>query len=72
MDPKPTALRSLVEHEDVERHRSLSCAEYDGCLTTVLRHRWKSWTCQRCSLFLLTREWRAAEIAHDAALRPFA
>lgn len=70
MDRNPTALRSLVKHEDVDRHRSLSCAEYDDCLDTVLRHSWRSWTCARCTLFTLARDWRAAEVAHEAALRP--
>lgn len=70
--PHPTALRSLVKHEDVERHRSLSCAAYDGCLETVLRRAWRSWTCGRCPLFHLTREWHTAEVAHEAALRPLA
>ncbi len=70
MAPNPTALRSLVKHEDVEKHRSLSCSEYDGCLDTVLQQRWRSWTCGRCELFLLTGACRTAEICHEAALRP--
>ena len=72
MVPNPTKLRSLVKHEEVEQHRSLSCGEYDVCLDTVLRHAWRSWTCGRCQLFRLTREWHTAEIAHEAALRPLA
>lgn len=70
MAPNPTALRSLVKHEEVEKHRSLCCAEYDGCLETALREAWRSWTCGRCSLFSLERDCRAALIAHEAALRP--
>jgi hypothetical protein len=70
MAPNPTALRSLVKHEDVEKHRALSCAAYDGCLDVVLRRAWRSWTCGRCAIFRLDRECRAAEIAHEAALRP--
>ncbi len=70
MVPNPTGLRSLVKHEDVEKHRSLSCAEYDGCLDTVLRHAWRSWTCGRCRLFRLAGVWHTAEIAHEATLRP--
>lgn len=72
MIPNPTALRSLVKPEEVERHRSLSCASYDGCLDAVLRNAWRSWTCGRCRLFVHGRSCRAAEIAHEAALRPFA
>ena len=72
MMPNPTALRSLVKPEDVEKHRSLSCARYDGCLETVLRNAWRSWSCGRCRLFVLDRDWRAAEMAHEAALRPMA
>lgn len=70
MVPNPTALRSLVKPEDVEKHRSLSCARYDVCLDTVLRNSWRSWTCACCKLFQLDREWRSAEIAHEAALQP--
>ena len=70
MAPNPTALRELVKHDDVEKHRSLSCLEYDGCLETVLRRSWRSWTCGRCVLFRLNRECRVAEIVHEAALRP--
>lgn len=69
MLPNPTALRALVKEEEVERHRSLSCGEYDDCLDTVLRRAWRSWTCERCQLFRL-KDWRAAEIAHLAGLRP--
>lgn len=72
MSPNPTALRSLVKHEDVDKHRSLSCAEYDDCLDAALRHSWRSWSCGRCKFFLFTRELRAAETAHLAALRPLA
>lgn len=70
MAPNPTALRSLVKHEEVEKHRSLSCTEYDGCLDVVLRRAWRSWSCVRCVLFRMERECRSAEIAHEAALRP--
>ncbi len=69
MSPNPTALPSLVKHEDVEKHRSLSCAEYDGCLDAALEHSWRSWSCIRCKLFRFAREWRAAESAHVAELR---
>lgn len=72
MVPNPTALRSLIKAEDVEKHRSLSCAQYDGCLDTVLRHSWRSWTCGRCRLFRFTADWHMAEVAHEAALRPSA
>lgn len=72
MVPNPTALRSLVKPEDVEKHRSLSCARYDCCLDTVLRHAWRSWSCGRCEAFRLSGDWHTAEIAHEAALRPLA
>jgi hypothetical protein len=70
MSPNPTALRSLVKHEEVEKHRSLCCDEYDGCLDEALRRSWRSWTCGECTRFRRTRECRAAMIAHHAALRP--
>lgn len=72
MAPNPTALRSLIKPEQVEEHRCLSCVEYDGCLSTVLRHTWRSWTCTRCSMFQFAREMRAAAVAHEGALRPYA
>lgn len=73
MVPNPTALRSLIKKpEDVAKHRSLSCGGYDGCLDTVLRRAWRSWTCERCQLFRLTAQWHTAEVAHEAALRPLA
>lgn len=70
MVPNPTPLRFLVKHEEVDRHRSLSCGGYDTCLDRVLRRSWRSWTCERCKLFPLTRNWHAAEIAHEAVLQP--
>jgi len=72
MSPNPTALRHLIPHEDVDDHRSVSCVEYDLCLDSALRHRWKSWSCGRCALFAIAREMREAEIAAECALRPFA
>ncbi len=68
----PTARPSLVKHEEVEDHRSLSCSQYDACLDVVLRRRWLSWTCSRCALFPLRKDVRAAEFTHDASLRPLA
>jgi hypothetical protein len=72
MSPNPTALRTLIEQEDVDHHRSVSCAEYDGCLDVALRRCWRSWSCGRCSLFALAHEMRAAEIVQESASRPFA
>ncbi len=72
MNPNPTALSTLVKPEDVERHRSLSCAEYDGCLDAASRRPWRSWTCGRCKLFALARAMRDAETTRVAALRPLA
>ncbi len=72
MDPNPTRLVSLIEHEDVEKHRSVCCAGYGDCLDAASRRHWKSWTCKSCELFVLTREMRHAEMAHAAGLRPFA
>ncbi len=72
MDPNPTRLVSLVEHEEVEKHRSLSCAEYDVCLDVASRRSWRSWSCRRCKLFRHTRRMRIAEVAHLAGLRPLA
>ena len=51
MSPNPTALRSLVKEEDVEKHRSVTCPGYDDCLEAALRRAWRSWSCARCALF---------------------
>jgi hypothetical protein len=70
--PNPTALRAPVKEEDVEKHRNVCCAEYDGCLDAALRSAWRSWSCGRCALFPLAREARAAECVRVALLRPVA
>jgi hypothetical protein len=49
--PNPTRLAALVRPEAVERHRSLVCEQYDGCLDEALEHGWTSFTCERCELF---------------------
>ncbi len=67
MTTNPTALRTVLKPEDVDAHRSLSCAEYDVCLDTVLRRSWRGWSCAHCALFSLAKECRAAE-AREAAL----
>ncbi len=69
MTTNPTALRSVLKPEDVDKHRSLSCIEYDGCLDTVLRRAWHGWSCARCQLFPLARACRAAEAREAAAGR---
>jgi hypothetical protein len=69
MDPNPTALRSVVKHEDVEKHRSLSCLEYDACLDAASRRSWRSWSCGSCQMFRFAREARTAECLHHAAAR---
>ncbi|HEY6005282.1 MAG TPA: hypothetical protein VIV57_20545 [Anaeromyxobacter sp.] len=69
MSPNPTALRSAVKEEDVDKHRNVCCAEYDGCLDAALRNAWRSWSCGRCRLFPFARQSRAAECAHMAVLR---
>jgi hypothetical protein len=69
MTTNPTKLRSALKHEDVEKHRSLSCTEYDGCLDVVLRRSWSGWSCARCQLFPFSRERQAAEVRHAAVER---
>jgi ribosomal protein L37AE/L43A len=59
MTTNPTALRASLKHEDVEKHRSLLCAEYDECLDTALRRSWNGWTCARCKHFSLAAARRA-------------
>lgn len=65
----PTRRLSLVKHEEVAKHRSLWCAEYDACLDEVLRCGWASWTCRRCERFLLRSQARALVIACEASER---
>jgi hypothetical protein len=67
--PNPTALRSPVKEQDVDKHRNVCCAEYDGCLDAALRRSWRSFSCGQCALFAFAREARAAESARLAELR---
>ena len=67
MSPNPTALRRLVKQEEVDAHRCVTCAEYDGCLDSALRQRWKSWSCGQCGRFGWARAVRAADAALDGA-----
>lgn len=64
--PNPTALDSLVEPDDVEQRRSLSCSEYDQCLDAAYRRDWKSWTCERCNIFLLGSALRGTRNSRSA------
>lgn len=68
----PTQRFSALKHEEVEDHRSLSCAEYDACLDLVLERGWPGWTCSRCELFPKQRKARVIEITHEHSLRPLA
>jgi hypothetical protein len=72
MSPNPTALRSLVNDEDVDEHRSVCCAEYDQCLDAALRNSWRSWSCARCKLFRITRQRAPPSGAQTAVVRPLA
>lgn len=69
MSPNPTALRSPVKEQDVDKHRNVCCAAYDDCLDAALRRSWRSWSCGHCALFAFAREARAAESARLAELR---
>jgi hypothetical protein len=58
MSPNPTALRTLVKDEDVDKHRSVTCDEYDCCLDAALSRSWRSWSCARCTRFRMARALR--------------
>lgn len=47
----PTERATLVKPEEVDGHRALGCASYEGCLDTAYWQGWKSWTCRRCPHF---------------------
>lgn len=68
----PTRLPGLVELEEVERHRSVHCDLYDGCLDRALRERWSGWTCAECPLFALADVFRSMQTDREGALRPTA
>lgn len=57
----PAPLRLLLAAEEVSRSRSLACPEYDSCLDTAYRRRWRSWTCESCRLFPLAATFRSIE-----------
>jgi hypothetical protein len=72
MSPNPTALRSCVKEEDVDRHRSVRCSEYDECLDAALRNSWRSWSCARCTRFVPRAQhaWGAQAAQAPALARP--
>lgn len=55
-EPQPARLSALIDHEQVEVHRSLFCWSYDRCLDAALIQRWTSWTCMHCPLFVPAQE----------------
>jgi hypothetical protein len=57
----PCCRNQLVKPEEVHRHRSLACPEYDQCLDISYRRGWPSWTCQRCPDFALAPSFRVLE-----------
>ncbi len=61
MSPNPTALRQLVKQDEVDAHRCVTCSEYDGCLDSALRRRWRSWSCGQCGRFAWAQAARAAQ-----------
>jgi hypothetical protein len=70
MSPNPTALRTLVNDEDVDAHRSVRCTEYDQCLDAALRNSWRSWSCAQCKRFVTTRRFVPPAIAQSSLVRP--
>ncbi len=68
MSPNPTALHHLVDQEEVDAHRCVTCDEYDGCLDAALRRRWRSWSCGKCGLFPSARTTRGAATAEAPAM----
>lgn len=69
---RPTRLPGLVQLEEVERHRSVHCDRYDGCLDQALRHHWNGWTCAACPLFALADAFRSLQADREGSLRPTA
>jgi hypothetical protein len=52
--PSPTELAAPINPErGVEGHRNLFCNYYDGCLDEAVKRGWNSWSCTRCSHFLV-------------------
>jgi len=68
----PSSRESLVSEEEVGRRRSLACPEYDRCLDIAYRQGWRSWTCERCSLFPLAAGFRSLEVTRLGGERPLA
>jgi len=68
----PSSRVELVAEEEVSRRRSLACPEYDRCLDIAFRQRWRSWTCERCSLFPLAAGFRSRELTRVGGERPLA
>jgi len=66
----PVARLEPCEPGDVGRRRSLWCPAYDQCLDTALQRKWRSWSCEACTLFPLARPFRKLEAAKACASRP--
>lgn len=60
--PHPTERLRLIPHEEVDLHRNLACARYEGCLDEAYQRAWRSWSCQRCARFAPRR--RPALLRH--------
>jgi hypothetical protein len=58
----PARLNTLVDPDEVARHRSLACPSYDDCLDSAFRLRWPSFTCHRCDLFPMAGAFRTMEM----------
>jgi hypothetical protein len=58
-NPNPTQLSKPVEAETVAQHRSLFCTHYDDCLDRASSSGWRSFSCERCSLYPLRYEMAA-------------
>jgi hypothetical protein len=67
----PVELTAPSQPDDMGRLRSLWCPAYDRCLDAALQRRWRSWTCESCTLFPYAGPFRSLEAAKAFAGRRF-
>jgi hypothetical protein len=67
----PVELTAPSQPDDMGRLRSLWCPAYDRCLDAALLRKWRSWTCENCTLFAYAGPFRSLQAAKAYAGRRY-
>jgi hypothetical protein len=65
----PVEMNTPCQPDDTGRLRSLWCPAYDRCLDAALLRKWRSWTCESCTLFAYAGPFRSLQAAKAYAGR---